>query len=635
MFDFWAFLLQTLTLSGVALLILTLKAIFRDKLPPRWQFWIWGVLGVSMLIPAGFGGRYVLFNWPMVVDWLKILTGDYGTTRVLFPFPVLNAFPLSVFDWLFAIYALGVIGSVLRELLAYIRLRRAIRPGGRVSDAFTERIQRIADEHHLKTSRTMIAEGLPSAFVYGMIRPVLVLPGEDVDDKVIVHELIHLKNRDTVWSVVICLLRSLHWCNPLLRFCARQSLNDLEARCDQMVLELLEGEDRRDYGRILLSMANDRYARTPGATCINNGGSAIRQRIEAIARFKRYPAGMKLVSVCAGIVLALTVFIGSPAAAVDFDGNQLELASARTVYCSTPAGAFDCYAKSVLNRNAAGRIMCAPEAQQEMLAKSFPYWDSGVPAWPDVNSGYYIYNLSCRDEIYEGLLVIRLSGNLDGALEENTLYLAYQPLRVERENGRWVTYAEGDFQTVSTPETLAIINWECWALPCYRYVGETEDFRIEIQHQTVHEVENWSYESGFFGSTQLFDRTPKPNAVFSQVAVSHNGKVFHLGTQEERNAMSHLGIGVERVMPGEEPPERTEIYYHQSSSSSSGDGSGWSNRTLEEGWGPALNLYGGGSKFPPDSDSSELPEYYFIDLYIDRKYATSLRLTLEEGERMP
>lgn len=38
MFDLWAFLLQTLTASGVAALLLLLKALFQDKLPPKWQF---------------------------------------------------------------------------------------------------------------------------------------------------------------------------------------------------------------------------------------------------------------------------------------------------------------------------------------------------------------------------------------------------------------------------------------------------------------------------------------------------------------------------------------------------------------------------------------------------------------------
>lgn len=79
-----------------------------------------------------------------------------------------------------------------------------------------------------------------------------------MDGKVLLHELLHLRHRDAAWGLVICLFRCLHWCNPLLWYCADRAGNDLEARCDQRVLELLEGEERRDYGRILLSMANEK-----------------------------------------------------------------------------------------------------------------------------------------------------------------------------------------------------------------------------------------------------------------------------------------------------------------------------------------------------------------------------------------
>jgi beta-lactamase regulating signal transducer with metallopeptidase domain len=336
MFDIWAFLLQTLTASGVALLILVIKGMFRDKLPPKWQFGIWGVLGIAMLLPAGLGGRYVLLNWPMIVDALRLSTGDYSFTKVLFPFPVLAKAPESVWEWLFAIYVCGVLLHLAKYVLAYVRLRRVLVRGREINDSRMAMILTIAAELKVPLCKCVEVSGLPSAFVCGFYSPVLVLPSEsELDEKILHHELLHLKNRDTCWSILVCLCKALHWCNPLLIYCSNQVLNDLEARCDQMVLEMLEGEERRDYGRILLSMANDQYARTPGATCINNGGKAIRQRIEAIARFKRYPAGMRLVSICAAIVLMMPVVVGVRAVSLYETGSisMLDLASARTVYC--------------------------------------------------------------------------------------------------------------------------------------------------------------------------------------------------------------------------------------------------------------------------------------------------------------
>lgn len=80
MTDIWSFLLQTLTASSAAVLLLLVKAMFRDKLSPRWQFAAWGILALVLLFPAGLGGRYALVNWPVLLEAFKSwATGDYGS----------------------------------------------------------------------------------------------------------------------------------------------------------------------------------------------------------------------------------------------------------------------------------------------------------------------------------------------------------------------------------------------------------------------------------------------------------------------------------------------------------------------------------------------------------------------------
>ena len=372
MFDIWSFLLQTLTVSGAAALILVIKALFKDKLPPKWQFAVWGVLGLMMLIPAGLFGRYALFRWQIPIEMIKSWFGVYSFTRVLFPFPIIKGMPQTIADWLFLIYVLGIFVCIARYIISYFRLKRVLKMGVLPSDETMARIGAIAANLNIKVCKAVEVADLPSAFVCGVIHPVLVIPaGNDIDETIILHELFHLKKRDTLWSVIISALKCLHWCNPLIAYCANRALNDMESRCDQYVLENLEGEERREYGHILLSMANERFSKTPGSTCINNGGKNIRERIENIARFKKYPQGMKLVSICVVILLAFPLMIGAQAASLyEFDNSvQLTLASARSTPCTTPAGAFDAYGKSILDRNGYYRAMCAPESMQADLLK--------------------------------------------------------------------------------------------------------------------------------------------------------------------------------------------------------------------------------------------------------------------------
>lgn len=51
-----------------ALFLLLLQRIFRNLLSPRWQYGIWGVLVLRLLIPAGVWGRSTVLDvWP----WLE------------------------------------------------------------------------------------------------------------------------------------------------------------------------------------------------------------------------------------------------------------------------------------------------------------------------------------------------------------------------------------------------------------------------------------------------------------------------------------------------------------------------------------------------------------------------------------
>ena len=222
------------------------KGLFRDKLPPQWQFSVWGLLGAVLAVPAGLWGRYVLVDWPWLVETAKtLLTGDDGLTRVTAPIPrrrrscrrrLRNGCSACIWRGCWDRWA-GTdapISACGRPCGRAFRQSRSRWSGWRRSTGFP-------------SAGPSRFRGIPSALVCGVLRPVLVLPaGQDVDDKVLLHELLHLKQRDTLWGMVICVFRCIHWCNPLLQYCAGRAANDLESRCDQRVLERLEGEERRN-----------------------------------------------------------------------------------------------------------------------------------------------------------------------------------------------------------------------------------------------------------------------------------------------------------------------------------------------------------------------------------------------------
>ncbi len=636
MTDLWGFLLQTLTASGAAALVLAVKWMFQDKLPPRWQFAVWGVLALVLLLPAGFGGRYALFNWPFYVELLRSsLTGEYGAlAHVTAPVPLpRRELPADPAGWLFAVYVLGAALLLARYLLSYLRLRLALRRGKPADPA---PVRAVAEKYGLHVCRCVEAEGLESAFLCGLLRPVLALPaGEAADEKVILHELVHLKQRDILWGVVVGLFRCLHWCNPLLWYCADRAGNDLEARCDQRVLELLEGEDRRDYGRILLSMANERYPRAPGTSSMANGGKNIRRRIEAIARFKKYPAGMGLVSACLILVLAASVAVGAKAElqAPGALNIPAELASARTVYCTTYAGAFDTYAKSVLTGRFSYRAMCAPLSEQNALAESYRtsaaagHWE-----WTEVedvaaHSGYQIYNLTPAGEYaWKGLLVLTLYNAPQGEEWDSTeasRWLTVQPLRAEKEGDRWVVVPQGDFRPVQGDKRLG----GNVGLPAWEYEAPAGDFTLKMRWQTRSRVDSQEPSGGWF-NVSTFSTKPRPDGEFltdfDQIMLAD-----YTGAPGDRGRYQSIGAAYMPVWEDEERPVlRGPGQLNSSGSSSTGEG--WGQNTLDWDWEEedTVFLAGGGSQ---REGSVDPPSAYAADLYLNEEKAAELTLLPVKG----
>jgi bla regulator protein BlaR1 len=664
MTDIWSFLLQSLTASGVALVLLLIKALFADKLSPRWQFAVWGVLVLALLLPAGLWGRYVLVNWPLGVETGKTLveshlssalSGPYTLTRVLAPIPLFpNGLPLprSATDWLFYIYCLGILIFLLRHFTSYFKLRLDLRRGIPAGPQLHAQIQRVARQYGLAPCRAVEVGGIGSAFLCGVFRPILILPtGEPVDDKVILHELLHLKQRDVLWGFLLCLLQSLHWCNPLLGFCARRAQNDCEARCDQRVLERLEGEERRDYGRILLSMADDRYARMPGTSSMANGGRNIKARISCITRFKRYPTGMALVSACITLLLAATVLGGTQAAGVVGDGghwDRLEftsaMASARATRCTTAAGALDTYAKAVIRQNGIYRALCAPLSEHAGLARemeaaatgpdpwTYTHWENGAPGYVST-SGYSLLNLTWQGEdACTALVVFPLQYALgkDGApLPTEHNWLAAQTVQVKRTSEGWVVWELGEFQLVEQTIQGGLLTDSDHVLPpLAAYTGETDLFRVRVVYQTWAEVENQVESSGnmdwFFSSGTSFDSTPKPHAQFGSYRESTLLTAVFLGSRQDLDGVSSVAVSI--------PGQASELLdlerpWAVNSGGSSTSGEFYISSSVEEGWNGLLEIGGGGNSSSP----MEAPPSYHAAIWINNQRVEELTLLPEKG----
>ena len=569
MVNLWSVLAQTLALSVTAAVLLAAKRLFLDKLSPRWQYGVWAILALRALLPAGLLGRTLVPGGRVVLEAARlqvelplssVLTDPYGVTEVLAPVPLFPRglpAPGSITDVLFYVYAAGVLLLTLWFFLSYARLRAAIRRGLSPAPEVLAQVEGVAARYGLTAPRRVVVlPGLESAFVCGPLRPVLALPDRPVDDKVLLHELLHLRHGDVWAGVGVCALRCLHWCNPLIWYCCDRIQNDCEALCDQRVLERLEGEERRAYGVILLSMADGRYARAPGTSSMANGGRNIKARIQAIARFRRYPAGMALASGCVAVVLALTCLGGVSGAAEvpgGTDRGALALAQAQLNRPTTVAGALDTYAKAILCDSPVYFSMVLPEAERECVwqAGLAPHDEAELEDVLDTSPfnelGFHWHRPSWLAEWSVMNLLPDGAGGYTGTLffsplsEDNTYGIVYQQVAVRPDGDFWTVEPLGDLTVRPDPNQEGIYLCPSSEAPYTTYVAEIVTLHVEVDVQLQLNVNNAIFSTSTdlpaWASTYQLDPVPHPDASFTTMRDALGLRVSQKDTGEAVDLM--------------------------------------------------------------------------------------------------
>ncbi|MBQ8830496.1 MAG: M56 family metallopeptidase [Oscillospiraceae bacterium] len=630
--NIWQFLIFTLTISISAGFILIIKRILEDKLSPRWQYGVWAALVLRTFVPISIK-QGVFVPLPLWIEMLKSfceknLVSEFSSAFVPLEnawfLPALFEIPKSVTDWFFAVYAGGVIVSLLWYAFSYVRLRVILKKGDVPSEALQEAADRVAEKYGLKMCRIVEAEGIGSAFVCGSIKPILAVPkGTVPDDKIILHELLHVKYHDALQSVLWSILRALHWCNPFMHYVFDRISNDMESLCDQRVLERLEGEERREYGVILLDMANDRYARAAGTTSISNGGKNIARRIEAIVRFKKYPRGMALVSLCIVVFTASILLSGSSYTVSQQDlmpvwENELDrsMAVVRINRCGTIPGALDTYAKGLILENGVYLAAASPlDAHDELMAEMLKSCEDGWVAYHvesgaeldyvDKDSGYTLYNVvSNGDGTYSAVIAISTYGEYDEEMGEYNSGTVLIPVTVYQNNG-WVVEETGERQIFDREVNdidLPLVN-------VFEVQGEYGS--VTLGQSLEYEI----YNTGTSGWNQdYFDEAPKLNAEFSYVMI-WNRHVYDMNTKTTAaEPENYVGMEVVPLDDAEDKYEFTEI--GAGKGAVSGEYS-YQSEWVDGSFNGIIKTGGGGGWGSVGIDPVELPNAYAVQIVWD------------------
>lgn len=194
------------------------------------------------------------------------------------------------------IWLAGIAGIFLFNLRHVWRIKKAVAP---IYWDSWDAGRRIAE-----------VEGLPAPFLWGMLRPVILLPtGLDSEERkyIAAHEMCHRRRRDPAVKAAVFCVAALHWFNPLVWLAWACFCRDMEISCDEAVLSRAKGNIKKQYARSLLKYAakQNGYLITP----LTFGEPSVKQRIKKVLRFRKRNAPAAAVAGICVLVVALGLIV--------------------------------------------------------------------------------------------------------------------------------------------------------------------------------------------------------------------------------------------------------------------------------------------------------------------------------------
>ena len=273
-------LVVSLSLAGSAatLLVLGAKAVWKDRLGTGWNYYVWTLPLVLYLVPfafslpagagkeaasAGVSSGAASAGAPASAAASQAVQGAAEAAAPGF-FQLAEAWLEQAMPVLAWAWALGTVFTLAVRLVDNCSLGASLKkcaapcsPEGRAHQKFQEALA----EAGIPQGRVelVVCPGVESPLLLGLWKAKVVIPREDYSDSqlemMLRHELTHYRCRDLWYKAAALVVAAIHWFNPLTRLMLRDLDRSCELCCDRRTTRGMSPSGRRQYGRMLLDVA--------------------------------------------------------------------------------------------------------------------------------------------------------------------------------------------------------------------------------------------------------------------------------------------------------------------------------------------------------------------------------------------
>ncbi|MFB5095210.1 transcriptional regulator [Bacillus cereus] len=322
---FFDWMIETSIMASILVgLILCIKVLFRNKLTPRWQYMLWIILIIRLVLPWSPDSSYSIYsvltyknddafissqnpvasiltkermqelkNIDNTKDLTKEDTYTSSSTQTYNNEKTVPFYTIFIYIWLTGVILLCFATFIMnRRLLLYIKKQPVITD---------EKIIQIFEKckHSMSIQRNIplfVSGKVSSPTVFGFIRPKLLLSTvhmEILDEQqlryIFYHELAHIKRRDVGVNWLMHGLLVLNWFNPILWYAYSCMREDQELACDALALTCIDSEEQIAYGHTIISLLEhySSYYQVPSIANFSKNKRALKRRILMIKKFQK------------------------------------------------------------------------------------------------------------------------------------------------------------------------------------------------------------------------------------------------------------------------------------------------------------------------------------------------------------
>lgn len=363
---FFDWVIETSIMASILVgLILCVKILLRNKLTPRWQYMLWMILIVRLLLPWSPDSSYSIYSLlsysPGVPEVFQknttsaipqesvsedktnhtvttkedsyksnsvnvVKESDQTDSNKKKEDTTFSVYKVTLYIWIFGVVILATITCIMnRRLFSYIKKQPNI-TDEKIVGIFENCKKSMAIK---KKIPLRLAGKISSPTVFGFFRPRVLLSSRHMKvlneqqlQYIFYHELSHMKRRDIAVNWVMYSLIILNWFNPILWYAYSCMREDQELACDAFALTFIESEEQIAYGHTIITLLEhySSYYQAPNLANLSRNKRTLKRRILMIKKFQKKSYRWSALGIIA--IVAVASFSLFNARAVEGDERQ-------------------------------------------------------------------------------------------------------------------------------------------------------------------------------------------------------------------------------------------------------------------------------------------------------------------------